>query len=203
MDLDEDMLAKARADYPSIPFVRADARSFALDSLGQHAQFDACFSNAALHWMSPPGAVLANVHSILRPGARFVAEMGGAENISALDASLRAALDDLGMPHVAVPSNYFPTVGEQSALLEAHGFRVELASWFRRPTRLAPDSSAADWTRHFRAMVWADVPEARWPELGAAVDAHALARGLQDDDGWVADYCRLRFVAVALCALPS
>src|SRR3984957_20609780 len=45
------------------------------------AQFDAVFSNAALHWMPDAEAVLAAVHRALKPGGRFVAEMGGMGNI--------------------------------------------------------------------------------------------------------------------------
>src|ERR1700678_3462036 len=41
------------------------------------AQFDAVFSNAALHWMKDADAVIARVARALRPKGRFVAEMGG------------------------------------------------------------------------------------------------------------------------------
>src|SRR5207248_4901715 len=58
-------------------------------------QFDAVFSNAALHWItgvSGQQAMLAGVHRALRPGGRFVAEMGGHGNIAAIRAALQAAL---------------------------------------------------------------------------------------------------------------
>ena len=35
-------------------------------------------------------------------------------------------------------------------------------------------------------------------DLLARVDVHAEAAGLRDDDGWWADYVRLRFVAEAI-----
>ena len=147
--------------------------------------------------MTPQEVVLRNVRSVLKTNARFVAEMGGAGNIAGLDAALRGGLADIGLGGVAVPANYFPTVGEQATVLEAAGFRVVSMTWFERPTPLERGSTAADWTRHFRAMVWDEVPESRWPDLAAAVDAHARARGLEGPDGWFADYCRLRFVAIA------
>lgn len=197
MDADEDMLAAARLAHPHVPFVRADAVSFGLADLGVDRPFDACVSNAALHWMTPQKAVLRNVRAVLGEGARFVAEMGGAGNIARLDASLRAALEDLGLGGAPVVTNYFPTVAEQSVALESAGFRVEYMRWFRRPTPLGPGTTAADWTRHFRATTWASVPGGRHAELAAAVDAQAAERGLHDADGWTADYCRLRFVAIA------
>lgn len=37
-------------------------------------EFDAVFSNAALHWMTCPKDVIAGVWRALKPGGRFVAE---------------------------------------------------------------------------------------------------------------------------------
>ncbi len=40
--------------------------------------FDAVFSNAVLHWCKrDPGGVLKGAKRVLKPGGRFVAEMGG------------------------------------------------------------------------------------------------------------------------------
>lgn len=198
VDADEQMLAKARVDHPAIAFVAADATRDPLAPLTGPEPFDACFSNAALHWMTPQEAVLGNVRSVLAPGGRFVAEMGGSGNIAALDDSLRQGLRDLGLASVPVIANYFPTAGRQATALEDAGFRVELVVWFRRRTPLDPGTTAADWTRHFRARTWAGVPVERQGALAAAVDEHAAGRGLLTDRGWFADYCRLRFVAVAV-----
>ena len=197
LDADQRMLDKAAADHPGIRLVRADATAFTLGDLCSGEPFTGCFSNAALHWMTPQDAVLRNVRSVLADSGRLVAEMGGAGNIATLDASLRTALAEVGLPHLEVPANHFPTVGEQSTLLENAGFRVEFAAWFRRPTPLEPGSTAADWTRHFRADTWAQVPAELVPELEARINTHAAAGGLQTESGWTADYCRLRFVAIA------
>ncbi len=198
MDLDEAMLSKARADHPGIDFRAADGTCFALADVGGDRPFDACFSNAALHWMTPQDAVLRNVRAVLVPGGRFVAEMGGHGNIAAVDASLRAGLAALGLADVEVPTNYFPTLSQQAAALELAGFRVDRAHWFPRPTPLDRGVTAATWTRQFRAATWAAVPAERHEELSHAIDAHAAGLGLRTDTGWVADYCRLRFVATAL-----
>src|SRR5271156_2289564 len=40
-------------------------------------EFDAVFSNAALHWMKDPDAVIRGVARALKLRGRFVAEMGG------------------------------------------------------------------------------------------------------------------------------
>lgn len=198
MDLDETMLAKARQDHPEVEFRAADATAFDLAALEVEQPFDACFSNAALHWMVPQAVVLANVRGVLLDGARFVAEMGGAGNIATLDLSLRTGLGELGLSEVDVPTNHFPTLGEQATALEGAGFRVDRAHWFARPTPLGADVTAADWTKHFRAATWGVVPAERHDELSDVIDTVAAERGLLTDDGWVADYCRLRFVATAV-----
>ena len=89
MDADPAMLARARIEHPEVTFVEADATLFDLGTLGAQRPFDGCLSNAALHWMTDQASVLRNVRTALRSGAPFVAEMGGAGNIAALDESLR------------------------------------------------------------------------------------------------------------------
>ena len=44
-------------------------------------EFDAVFSNAALHWMPDPKGVIAGVWRALGLGGRFVAEFGGHGNV--------------------------------------------------------------------------------------------------------------------------
>ena len=46
--------------------------------------FDAVFSNAVLHWVRGQDAMMVEVRRVLRPGGRFVAEMGGHGNIAAI-----------------------------------------------------------------------------------------------------------------------
>jgi trans-aconitate methyltransferase len=47
-------------------------------------EFDAVFSNAALHWVRDQKAMLACVHRALKPEGRFVAEMGGHNNTATI-----------------------------------------------------------------------------------------------------------------------
>src|SRR5580658_8362663 len=54
-------------------------------------EFDAVFSNAALHWMrNKPDAVISGVKKSLRSGGRFVAEMGGARCVEKIRTALVA-----------------------------------------------------------------------------------------------------------------
>ena len=50
-------------------------------SLSMEKSFDAAFSNAALHWCKRnPAGVLTRLKRVLKPGGRFVCEMGGFMN---------------------------------------------------------------------------------------------------------------------------
>ena len=70
MDASGTMVAAARSR--GIAADQADAEKLPY----AHAEFDAVFSNAALHWVRGQDAMLAEVHRVLKPGGRFVAEMG-------------------------------------------------------------------------------------------------------------------------------
>ena len=74
----------------SAEMIRA-AHSLGLDahvvdgqSLPYDNEFDAVFSNAALHWMKEPEKVIAGVWRALRPGGRFVGEFGGYGNAATI-----------------------------------------------------------------------------------------------------------------------
>jgi SAM-dependent methyltransferase len=156
--------------------------------------FDAVFSNAALHWMRNPAAVIAGVRRALKPGGRFVGEMGGHGNIAAIASALVAALDRRRLGGAESLPWYFPTAEEYGALLERGGFAVRSIRLTPRPTPLPGDIS--DWIEMFAAGPLAAVPERDRPAfLGEIRDA--LAPSLRAADGsWTADYVRLRFATV-------
>jgi trans-aconitate methyltransferase len=192
VDASEAMIGAAISGHPDVTFVKADAVADA-PTLGV---FDAVFSNAALHWMSPQEAALSYVRGCLDPGGRFVAEMGGHRNVERLRVIFRTALDSCGFGALTVEDNWFPTIPQQATLLEQAGFEVRQMMLFDRPTPLAPDSSAADWCAHFRSPTWEQVPVDVRPDLRRTVDDLAEPV-LHGPDGWWVDYRRLRFVAVA------
>ncbi len=156
-------------------------------------QFDAVFSNAALHWIQDQPAVLRGVALALKPGARFVAEMGGHGNIAAIRVALHAALARHGIAALEDVSNFFPTVSEYCGLLETHDFLVERIELVPRPTPLPAGMRA--WLDLFRRGVLDAVPiELRESLLNETLSY--LQPALCDREGnWTADYVRLRFRA--------
>lgn len=156
--------------------------------------FDAVFSNAALHWVGDHDAMMDEVHRVLQPGGRFVAEMGGHGNIAAISVALRSVLERFGFGERENQVNYFPTPTVYRRRLERHGFSVERIELIPRPTPLPADGMAG-WLRTFRRGVLDGLPES----LRATVvdeTCALLAPALRDEDwNWVADYVRLRFLA--------
>src|ERR1700723_2785128 len=170
-----------------------DARCVSGEALPFDRQFDAVFSNAALHWMRDQDAVFQGVHRALKPGGRFVAECGGQGNIAAIRVALLAVLTARGIPPERIENNKFFSPAEYRARLERQGFLVEEITLTPRPTPLSTGMAA--WLETFRRSVLERLPAEERP---AAVDeiVTLLKPVLCDQQGnWIADYVRLRFLA--------
>ena len=189
LDASVSMIAQARQNYPKLKFTLADARDFPASE-----PFDAVFSNAALHWMPDAEAVIAAVHQALKPGGRFVAEMGGLGNIAAIRVALQAVLARYGIDAEAIAASFYPSPAHYRRLLEAAGFTVRSIQLIPRPTPLPAGMEA--WLNTFRNGVLDLLPP---PDRAKAVaeTVELLRPALCDADGnWTADYVRLRFSAV-------
>jgi SAM-dependent methyltransferase len=170
-----------------------DARVADGEALAFEGEFDGVFSNAALHWMKRPEAVVDGVWRALRPRGRFVAELGGAGNVAVIRAACADALRRRGLDPEAVDPWYFPTADAYGTLLTARGFEVVSLDLFSRPTPL--DGDIADWLAVFAVAFTSAVPVEDRPALVAEVRETVRPR-LQDERGlWTADYVRLRVVA--------
>lgn len=170
-----------------------DAQVMSGETMTFTEEFDVVFSNAALHWMKNQTAAVDGIWRALKPGGRVIAEMGGGNNVSIIARALEAALDKRGLDGKAANPWYFPTLGEQSVLLEKQGFVVRTAALFDRPTLLPGDIEGWLWT--FGESFLKTVP----PEDRDAIIndvREELEPTLRNDDGnWIADYVRLRFQA--------
>jgi trans-aconitate methyltransferase len=136
-------------------------------------EFDAAFSNAALHWMKDdPDAVIAGVARALKPGGRFAGEMGGHGCVAAITVALIAVLERHGVDAKSARPWYFPTVDDYRARrLHRRVHRVDSAA-----------DAAADryggMARHVRRAV---------PQPSASQRAHGRPRrGYRDADAGAA-----------------
>ena len=156
--------------------------------------FEAVVSNAALHWVRGQDEMLSQVHRVLRPGGRFVAEMGGHGNIAAIRVAFAAVLSRHGFAHLGERGNYYPTSEAYCSRLERHRFAVEKIVLFPRPTPLN-DSGMTGWLNTFyRGAI--DALPVNLRETAVDETVALLAPVLRAHDGhWTADYVRLRFIA--------
>ncbi len=186
--------ADASAEFVATARERGiDARLADGHELPFDAEFDAVFSNAALHWMKrDPDAVLAGVARALKPGGRFVAEMGGAGNVAAIRGAVYDALTRRGIDAVGADPWYFPTADDYRARLEAAGLSVARIEKFPRPTPLPGDVTG--WLRTFAQAFLEAVPEPERDAVLAEVQ-ECLRPQLGVAGVWTADYVRLRFIA--------
>ena len=187
VDASSDMIAAAQRRG-------LDARVMDGTALAFNHEFDAVFSNAALHWMkADPDEVIAGVRRALKPGGRFVAEMGGHGCVAAITVAMIAVLDRRGVDARAVIPWYFPTVDDYRGRLERGGFTVDYIELIPRPTPLP--TAMEGWLETFGEPLLKLLPES--DRVAARDEVIALVRPvLCDDQGrWTADYIRLRFAA--------
>ena len=190
VDASIDMVSAARERGIEAELANAESLPFHRET------FDAVFSNAALHWVHDQDAMLTQVHRVLKSGGRFVAEMGGQGNIAAIRVALMAVLARRGYGEREDGVNYYPTAESYTKRLKRHGFRVVEMAMIPRPTKLA-ETGMAGWLRTFRRGVLDGLPEGT-REAVVRETTELLAPALQDEEGsWIADYVRLRFVAIA------
>ncbi len=179
VDNSAELVAAARAI--GIEVLEMDAADMTFDT-----EFDAAFSNAALHWMLDKERVAEATFRALKQGGRYAGEMGGDGNLAKLRETLDAELVARGYPPPLESSNWYPSVEEFAAVYETAGFTEVDARLIERPTPMP--NGIGQWVTTFRRG-WLDragVPEEERAEIGEAVAANVGSDN--------ADYVRLRFI---------
>jgi SAM-dependent methyltransferase len=179
IDNSPEMIAAARANG-------VDALLLSAEDMQFFAEFDAAFSNAALHWVLPKEQAARAVFRALKSGGRFAGEMGGEGNLN----KLREALDEELIIRGYVPPveaiNWYSTPEEFAGVYEAAGFCEVDARLIERPTMI--EHGVAQWVTTFRKG-WLDragVPDQERAEIAGAVADRVGSN--------IADYVRLRFI---------
>jgi ubiquinone/menaquinone biosynthesis C-methylase UbiE len=156
-------------------------------------EFDAVFSNAALHWMKRADDVIAGVWRALKPGGRFVAECGGYKCVATIETALLDALKRRGIEGKDLSPWYFRTVEDYGGRLTAGGFKIHYIALIPRPTPLPGDVTG--WLETFAESFTSLLPTDERPAFIDEV-REVLRPALCDEKGkWTADYVRLRFAA--------
>lgn len=169
-----------------------DARKMNGHQLQFEDEFDAVFSNAALHWMLEPQLVANGVAKAVKSGGRFVGEFGGFGNVAAVATAMRAVAVEMGGDQNLASPWYFPTNDEYEAVLLQAGFdNIEIQNFYR-PTPLPTGMEA--WLNVMRKPFFDQFGDRS--QLAMEKVLNALRQSLCDRSGnWIADYVRIRFRA--------
>jgi hypothetical protein len=138
--------------------------------------------------------VIRKVAQALRPGGRFVAEMGGHGCVRTLRTALIEELDRLGYDGAAADPWYFPTVEDYGARLAGAGFEVTDIALIPRPTKLPGDITG--WLTTFCGPFTTVLPQDTRAEYLACVRERVRPLLCDRQGQWTADYVRLRFRAL-------
>ncbi|MFB9278979.1 class I SAM-dependent methyltransferase [Cohnella cellulosilytica] len=193
LDISPEMVERARKKYPDLEFRCVDGTGWRADF-----EYDAVFSNAALHWMTEPEAAVRSFLSGLKPGGRLVAEFGGKGNVQRIVSATRRTLQEAGAEDRFAMPWYFPTIGEYAALLEKHGMEVRTGLLLDRPTKLENgEAGMREWLEMFGTALF-PTGEADETKQWIADTAERLKDELYDGVQWTADYRRIRIFAVKI-----
>jgi trans-aconitate methyltransferase len=190
LDASLEMIGQARQNFPKLKFVLQNGASMKFED-----EFDAVFSNASLHWMLDATGVLRGVAKALRPGGRFVLEMGGKGNVQTIEEAIHNVLVRYYTGEIPASRTYFPSIGEYTSLMEASGLEPHMAQLFDRPTPLEGEQGMANWIRGFKWYYFEGLPTAQREQALREV-VEELRPALFKESGWEADYRRLRVSAL-------
>ncbi|KAF8895299.1 cyclopropane-fatty-acyl-phospholipid synthase, partial [Infundibulicybe gibba] len=195
VDSSESMITKAKANGLQHAFI-SDIQALELpENLPEmRNKFDVVFSNASLHWCKTnPRGVLESAKSVLKPGGRFVGEMGGFMNCIGVRLALHHALKKRGLDPVALDPWYFPSM-EDYLLVKASFEPVHLSL----TPRITPlPAGLFEWLNVFvRHSFLRGMSEEEATKVMREVE-DMCRTDCQDKSGkWAMVYMRLRFSAI-------
>ncbi|GAA6016698.1 hypothetical protein JCM10207_000151 [Rhodosporidiobolus poonsookiae] len=207
VDASSDLLSKAASNTSASSFSAEEQQRISwveldghdLPQLKRDGEFDAVFTNAALHWMKrEPEAVVRGAYGLLKKGGRFAGEFGGALNMVGVRSTLHSVLEEYGVDASTVDPWFFPTPEVYSAMLTRAGFRVESCELIPRPTPLP--TGLRGWLETFAFAFLDALPNQS--DRDAVIDkvCQLLEVDMKHDVGggeekWTVMYVRLRFKA--------
>ena len=189
VDSSDTMVQEAKKNYPDVDFAVMDALELSYDG-----EWDLIFSNAVFHWIHDHGRLLQNIYKALKPGGKLVCEFGGYGNIAIIEEGFCTALQEIGRDYTS--KFHFPKVEDFGFLLKEKGFFIEEIYGYDRPTPLKDgDQGLCDWVLQFYQSELAGLSEEQKRHVLTTMKEEVRDR-LWDGTCWIADYKRLRAIAV-------
>ena len=147
--------------------------------------------------MRDQNAAIDAITRALKPGGRFVFELGGKDNFRQIWNAAMQALSAMGVKGPEKLSPWFyPSIGEYAPMLESRGLRLTFAVLFDRPTALEGGAQGLRaWLEMFGTFASNVLRPEQREELMLRIEA--IARPALFHDGqWTVEYKRLRMIAV-------
>jgi SAM-dependent methyltransferase len=210
VDASPSFIESANQDYAKdgkAKFKLVDCRYLESDPEAVSGKWDKVVSNAALHWILRDEKTRVNTlracHDALKPGGRFVFEMGGAGNVGEVEAALLSVLMHQGLSAKqarAADPWFFPSEKWMKGALEKVGFQVERLELEYRPTACTPEEQGGleGWIRLMGGQMIESLKDSEKEERAVKEVCRILETVVtREEDGskWLG-YVRLRGVAV-------
>ncbi len=189
VDLSQEMVSQARANG-------LEAEVMSVTEMPFEQEFDAVFSNAMLHWVREPELAVKHIAKALKFGGRFVAEFGGKGNVRHIVSAMRTVFGRHPEYGKFDDFWFFPTPEQYMQILERHGFEVHTIALIPRPT---PIDDIAHWLAVFTNGVTEHLGSSQTEQFRAEVREILKKTIYTTQEGWMADYVRLRVKAVKMC----
>jgi len=185
VDLSEDMVERTKEKGLEAKVMSATHMPFV-------EEFDAVFSNATLHWIKESQEAVENIHRALKVGGRFVAEFGGDGNIHYIENAMREVFSKHPKYGKFDDVWFFPSTNDYQEMLEKQGFEVGYIERIPRPT---PIDDIANWLAVFTNGFTEHLNEHDQASFRAEVRDILKSKIYSKEQGWVADYVRIRVEA--------
>ncbi len=156
-------------------------------------EFNAVFSNAALNWMQDYRGVIHGVKKALKPGGRFVGEMGSDKNCRIIRSAMEQLFaEDAGFGPYKSPWIFPPPETYVRALKEA-GFSIIYHTEIDRRTTLETDIKG--WLELFTDTLTQQLNEPQKKRFYKELIKRLEPQLYSSEKGWEVDHVCMRFAA--------
>ncbi len=189
VDLSENMVIKAKENGIEAFVMGVTNLQF------EDKTFDKVFSNAVLHWVKDLDKSAKEIARILKKNGKFVAEFGGYGNIK----FLCEAMDEVFFEYKDFgefnnPWN-FVSVEEYRNILINNGFEIKSIELIPRPTKI---NDIKEWLDIFANGITINLNKEQKIIFKNEVEKILRKKIYDQENGWIADYVRLRVEASKL-----
>ncbi|MDO4988425.1 MAG: methyltransferase domain-containing protein [Synergistes sp.] len=156
--------------------------------------FDAVVVSCVLHRTPDHYAMVRRVRKLLKEGGRFAVECGGEGCVRIIREGMKIALSKRGIDYKSRNPWKFPEVGTLTGILASNGFQVKSMARFDSPVHL--ENGLRGWLEDFSKLHTEGFSDAEREAFYKDVEDYCRPMLWSKENGWTADYVRLRFLAV-------